>query len=114
LLKLRGNTIGRTESTTAFNAARDESMNQAIEQGLVRRESIQRIWDATGDGKTRASHMAAEADSRRNPRGPNEPFSVGGALMMYPGDQNGPAREVINCRCFLIQRVDWIQEELAA
>jgi hypothetical protein len=29
----------------------------------------------------------------------DEPFTVGGASLMYPGDPAGPAEEVINCRC---------------
>jgi len=42
--------------------------------------------------------------------GMNEPFLVGGASLMYPGDPNGPASEIINCRCVARPVVDWIAE----
>jgi len=29
----------------------------------------------------------------------DDPFEVGGSLLMYPGDSSGDASEVINCRC---------------
>ena len=33
-----------------------------------------------------------------------EKFSNG---LMYPGDPNGMAKEVVNCRCALLQRAKW-------
>ena len=34
----------------------------------------------------------------------DESFSNG---LMYPGDINGTAEEIINCRCTLLQRAKW-------
>ena len=34
-------------------------------------------------------------------RGIGQQFNVGGALLAYPGDPNGPAEQTIQCRCTL-------------
>jgi hypothetical protein len=45
------------------------------------------------------AHLRAEQDYQKGI--PIEKaFRVGGYDLMYPGDPNGPAQEVINCRCF--------------
>ena len=54
-------------------------------------------WDATLDGKTRHSHAILDGEIREL----DEKFSNG---LMFPGDPNGIAAEVINCRCALLQR----------
>lgn len=51
-----------------------------------------KIWAAVRDGATRDSHYAIDGEER--PIGST--FSNG---LMYPGDERGPAEEVINCRC---------------
>lgn len=55
-------------------------------------------WVARHDERTRHTH--ASADGQRVPI--DQPFSVGGAALMHPGDRRGPAGEVINCRCITI------------
>ena len=49
-------------------------------------------WNSTLDGKTRSSHQKLDKEWREL----DEPFSNG---LMYPGDPNGKAAEVVNCRC---------------
>lgn len=93
LLRLRAETIGRTESTAAFNAGREESLQQAVDEGLVKKSQIVRIWDATLDKRTRTTHAIANGQKR----GLKEPFRVGGSSLMYPGAPGGPARETVNC-----------------
>jgi hypothetical protein len=47
---------------------------------------------------TRHSHLeAAQRSAQGIPL--DEAFSNG---LMYPGDENGPPEEVINCRCTLV------------
>lgn len=53
------------------------------------------IHNSTIDRRTRLDH--AEADLQRVPL--SHPFLVGGEELMYPGDRNGSARNVVNCRC---------------
>ena len=46
----------------------------------------------------RETHAAAEKQTV----GIDEPFIVGGAELMFPGDPAGPPEEVINCHCVQI------------
>lgn len=63
-------------------------------------------WMATGDDRTRPSHMDAwGAYSRGGRIGPipmDEPFQVNGRDMMFPGDPAGGTNETVNCRCALL------------
>jgi len=90
LASFRADAIARTETHGAANFGSDSAAKLT---GLP----LKREWLAAKDERTRESH--AEADGQI--RGPEEPFQVGGALLMYPGDPSGPGNEVINCRCVL-------------
>lgn len=112
LLLLRGETIARTESTAAFNAAREQAYEQAVRGGQLRRQSIKKIWDSAGDGRVRDSHAAMDGDEVAF----DQPFtSPTGAQMMYPGDSSLGAggEDIINCRCTMRVEVDFIGEALA-
>ncbi len=52
------------------------------------------------DKKTRPSHQRVDGEIREI----DERFSNG---LMFPGDPEGSAGEVINCRCVLLQRARW-------
>jgi len=52
-------------------------------------------WLTTLDGKERPTHF--DAHGQLVPI--DEPFEVGESLLMYPGDADGPAEEICNCRC---------------
>lgn len=91
----RAETIVRTEMARIFNLAH-HSQQAATAQTVP---DLRKTWIATGDHRTRISHLRAHARYRDNPIPVNEPFAVGGALLMYPGDPAGPASETINCRC---------------
>jgi hypothetical protein len=101
LLKLRGDTIARTETLAAVNAASDESLNQVIQEGLAKPENIERIWRHSFERRPRPGHRRMDGD----PVAPNEPWRnpSTGAYLMRPGD--GPAAEVINCRCTVEHRI---------
>jgi len=113
LLELRGTTIGRTEALSSMNEASDEALRQVVQQGLAPPEAVLRIWDAAGDSKTRASHVAMDMQER----GLDETFTAGsGASLMHPGDSShgAGAGEIINCRCIVTHKIDFIAVELAA
>ena len=105
MLKFRGNVIGRTETLRALNGGRDEALRQLKDTGAVKDPHIKRIWDATGDSRTRETHLQADGQTVV---GMDEPFSIGGFSMMYPGDPDGPAQESIQCRCYMETRIDFI------
>ena len=86
--KGRAAVIARTETHGAANNGANEA---AKELGVA----YMREWIAAADKRTRQSHIDAEVQRV----GPDEPFIVGGAALMYPGDPNGPPKEVVNCRC---------------
>ena len=84
--------IARTESTGIVNGGTRLSYQQNP-------DIIQQIeWLSSRDARVRPTHTAA--DGQRV--GLNESFNIGGALMRHPGDPQGPAREVINCRCTVL------------
>lgn len=82
----RARRIARTETHTAamvgqFEAARNSPLQW------------RKTWLATEDSRTRESHREANGQERDL----EEPFSVGDAELMFPGDPEGPPGEVINC-----------------
>jgi HK97 family phage portal protein len=86
----RATTIARTEVISAFNGSATLAAAQLPEDVVGAQE-----WISTRDGRTRDSH--AIADGQVTDIGGS--FNVGGAELAYPGDPNGDAGEVVNCRC---------------
>lgn len=88
----RSQTIARTETHYAANAGAQET---AQATGV----EMQREWVASLDERTRDNHVVADGQTV----GMNEPFIVGNAQLMYPGDQSaGAPSETINCRCAVV------------
>lgn len=94
----RAVTVARTETLGAFNAGREGAFRQ-VAADLD--EPFEHAWLATHDERTRPAHRAADftvpITGQRVPLG--QPFLVGGVLLARPGDPDGPADQVINCRC---------------
>jgi hypothetical protein len=111
LLRLRGETIARTEALQGFNQAREESIRQAIDAGIVDAQQTVRIWRSASDARVRDTHAAMNGQRVTL----NAPFrSPGGALLKHPGDRSlgAGAAEVINCRCVATYRVDFLAQDL--
>lgn len=109
LLRKRGERIARTESITALRAGRREGIEQAIEAGAIRAESLTRVWDATLDSRTRPDHVAMHGTEVT---GIDAPYTLpDGSRMLYPGDTSlgASAGQTINCRCYEEHRVDWLR-----
>ena len=97
--------IARTEAHRVANTAHMDAQIKAKEKGA----DILKQWDATLDARTRDSHKAVDGELKKI----DEEFSNG---LMFPGDPDGSAAEVINCRCTLLQRAKWAlgEDELQA
>jgi hypothetical protein len=109
LLKYRAEVIARTESITALRAGRQEGIEQAIEQGAIRADSVKKRWDATGDSRTRPDHVAMDG---KEVDGADGVFTLpDGSRMLYPGDTSlgASAKQTIQCRCFSDHVVDWLR-----
>ena len=89
--------FARTAMTAAQNAGRLQQMKDAKKKGV----KVKKRWVATLDERTRDSHQALDGDTIEV----EERFANG---LMYPGDPNGAAKEVFNCRCKIIQIFDGI------
>lgn len=97
--------IARTETTRVENSARQDVANTAAKSGLP----MKKKWVSTIDDDTRGmkstdryDHVAADGQVVDY----DEPFIVSGEELMYPGDENGSAGNVINCRCTMVSFVD--------
>jgi len=107
LLQLRGETIARTETLASLNAGKEEGIRQLIDSGKVQRSAVKKVWRATGDDRTRDSHMALNGEEVGIDAAFTSPLT--GAQMMYPHDtsRGAPASETIGCRCFYEIKVDY-------
>jgi len=86
---MRAVRIARTETIGAMNAG--EMLAAMNSHGALRSKE----WLTQEDDKVRDSHAAQD----RVRRDLSQAFPNG---LQYPGDQNGSAAEVINCRCTLL------------
>lgn len=108
LLKLRADNIARTESLSAMNAAADEALQQTVDEGLAEADAIEKIWDSSGDARTREDHRRANGQTVKL----GELFVVGGYPMKHPGDTNAPASQTVNCRCIVRHKIDFSRTAL--
>lgn len=92
----------RTAVTGAQNAGRMDSYAAAEKMGI----KIKKEWLATLDGRTRHSHAVLDGEQVAQ----DKKFSNG---CRYPGDPQGPAWEIYNCRCTLVAAIDGIDTSSA-
>lgn len=90
----RSEMIARTEVHASAMEAGNASAQALHDSGL----GLAKEWLAYIDDRTRDEHI----DANGQVVAMDDPFIVGGEEMMYPGDDNGSAENVINCRCDVI------------
>ncbi|MDB4277801.1 phage head morphogenesis protein [Gammaproteobacteria bacterium] len=85
---LRSQTIARTES---------HSSSQGISLSVAGESEIPmvKVWLASGGERTREAHNDANGQTVSLA----SPFIVDGEELDFPGDPNGSAENIINCRC---------------
>lgn len=92
--RVRSMRIARTETISALNYGQ----HTAMQEGGV----TYKIWITALDERVREWH--AEAHGQRVLV--NQPFTVGGESLMYPGDKTGSPSNIINCRCNITGEVE--------
>ena len=103
----------RTMTTAAECHGRLDSYHDLSDRGVV----MKKVWIATPDDRTRPTHIDLDGEEQDI----DDEFSNG---CMFPGDGNGPAEEVWNCRCSIrthiigfrradksISRIDYKRDE---
>lgn len=88
----RSRLIARTESTGMVNGGRNLAYNQ--NDDII----DQKEWLSSKDNRVRPSHVAANGQRVDV----DKPFNVGGSLLKFPGDPQGPIQEIANCRCTVL------------
>lgn len=96
----------RTAMTGAQNGGRLDAMERAKERGI----DVKKAWMATLDNRTRDSHVELDGQEQEI----DDEFTNG---LMFPGDPEGEAAEVYNCRCRMVHvygkhPVDWSDTSL--
>jgi hypothetical protein len=102
-VKYRRETIGRTEAIRAVNAGQIDLYRQAIARGEMAEHEARKTWVYTHDDRVRAWHASIPSLNPEG-RGINEPFVTEKGPLQHPGDPNGSAENVINCRCTVVMR----------
>jgi hypothetical protein len=90
IASVRSAVIARTETHSAAMWAQVEAVR---ETGL----ELRKEWVAAQDERTRIDHSSADGQIV----GFDESFEIGGELLAFPGDPNGSAENIINCRCVM-------------
>ena len=108
LLKLRGDTIARTETARAVEAGRMDAFRQGMDKSDIPPQAVYRQW-LHGGAAPHGERLDHAALHRRKIAGLDAPWIVGGASMMHPLDTSmgAGAEHVANCRCMQNIRIDY-------
>lgn len=107
------NTATRIARTTSTDVMNEATMQRAEDVERESGEELIKVWLAADHGhspRSRPTHRAAHGQVV----GLHERFRVGEALLERPGDPEGPADEIIQCRCSTAYLTRAEHEEIAA
>jgi len=99
--------MSRTQAATLLNAS---TMAAALYREKTQGGRWTKTWTARRDAATRAAHRQADGQTRRL----SDPFTVGGAKLLFPADPAGPPEQRMNCRCRMTVRQDQAADEFAS
>lgn len=100
LLQSYAKQLAQTYAQQAYNAGRNHSIQQLLDNGTITQDQVGKKWRTMRDERVRHSH--AVMNNQRV--GFMAPFVSGlGGLLMYPGDTSLGASDadIYNCRCSL-------------
>lgn len=100
LLQSYAKQLAQTYAQQAYNAGRNHSIQQLLDNGTITQDQVEKKWRTMRDERVRHSH--AVMNNQRV--GFMAPFVSGlGGLLMYPGDTSLGASDadIYNCRCSL-------------
>ncbi len=109
-LKFRADSIARTESLNALRAGQFESIRQAVAVGGIDDRDVKKIWDATGDARTRDDHRVMELNYSGGIRLESSFVAPDGSRLLYPGDTSlgATGAQTVQCRCIAKYKIDFI------
>lgn len=90
----------RTAMTSAHALGKLKGYERAAGMGI----DVEKQWLAALDSRTRGSHRHLDGETVKL----DAEFSNG---LMYPGDPDGPASEVYNCRCTLVPVIGDVEHD---
>jgi hypothetical protein len=100
-VKHRAEVIGRTEALRAVHQGNEEMYRQAIADGTIDADRLERKWVTRTDGRERQTHLLLNEEKRAW----GETWVTVNGVLRYPGDPDAPAAETIQCRCAIATRI---------
>lgn len=105
-VRMRAETIARTEALRVAHQGNEELYRQAIGRGDLRADTLERTWHHSPGAKNKRNERAFHRSMEGQVRGFGEPFISGmGNELRFPGDPEAPAEETVNCRCVIATRM---------
>lgn len=100
LLQSYAKQLAQTYAQQAYNAGRNHSIQQLLDNGTINPDQVQKKWRTMRDERVRHSHALLNNVKILF----NQPFVADdGSMLMFPGDTSMGASDaqIYNCRCSL-------------